>query len=65
MSTRVMITGLGAVSGFGLTTEAFWQGISQGQCAIKPLDPLEGIKMTLGARLPDYDEKQFFSKDDL
>ncbi|MGB5395639.1 MAG: beta-ketoacyl-[acyl-carrier-protein] synthase family protein, partial [Gammaproteobacteria bacterium] len=32
---------------------------------IKPLDPLEGIKMTLGARLPDYDEKQFFSKDDL
>ncbi len=60
-----MITGLGVVSGFGLTTEAFWQGVSQGHCAIKPLDPLEGIKMTLGARLPDYDEKQFFSKDDL
>lgn len=61
-----MITGLGVVSGFGLTTEAFWQGVSTGQCAIKPLEPLEGVKISLGATLPsDYDEKQYFSKDDL
>ncbi|MCK4675858.1 MAG: hypothetical protein KAT61_08060, partial [Gammaproteobacteria bacterium] len=37
MSRRVVITGLGVVSGFGLTTDDFWQGISHGRCAIKPL----------------------------
>ncbi len=65
MSHRVMITGLGVVSAFGLTTDEFWQGISNGKCAIKPLTPLEGIKISLGAKLPDYDESKLFSADEL
>lgn len=60
-----MITGLGVVSAFGLSTEEFWQGISNGQCAIKPLTPLEGVKISVGAKLPEYDENKLFSADEL
>lgn len=65
MSHRVMITGLGVVSGFGLTTEEFWQGISNGRCAIKPLPPQENLSIKLGATLPDYDENELFSAEEL
>lgn len=65
MSHRVMITGLGVVSGFGLTTEEFWQGISNGRCAIKPLPPQEHLGIKLGATLPDYDENELFSAEEL
>lgn len=65
MSRRVMITGLGVVSGFGLTTEEFWQGISNGRCAIKPLPPQENLSIKLGATLPDYDENELFSAEEL
>lgn len=65
MKKRVVITGLGAVSGFGLTTEAFWEGVSNGRCAIKPLTPLEGVKISVGATIPDYDPANYFSSDQL
>lgn len=65
MKRRVVITGLGAVSAFGLTTGAFWEGISNGQSAIRHLTPQEGLKISVAARLPDYDETQHFSRDEL
>ncbi len=65
MSRRVMITGLGVVSGFGLSTEEFWQGISNGRCAIKPLPPQDNLNITLGATLPEYDESELFSAEEL
>lgn len=65
MTRRVLITGLGAVSAFGLTTDDFWQGISHGQCAIKPFPAQGGIKISMGARLPEYDENELFSADEL
>jgi len=60
-----MITGLGAVSGFGMTTEEFWQGISSGACAIKPLPAQDHLKIALGATLPEYDAQKLFSADQL
>lgn len=65
MSHRVMITGLGVVSAFGLTLDEFWQGISEGRCVIKRFTPLEGLKISIGAKLPDYDETKLFSADEL
>jgi nodulation protein E len=65
MNRRIVITGLGVVSAFGLTTEEFWQGISHGRCAIKPLPLTEGIKITLGATIPDYDAEKLFSAEQL
>jgi len=65
MTHRVVITGLGVVSAFGLTTDEFWQGVSNGQCVIKPLSAQEGIKISVGARLPEYDENELFSAEEL
>ncbi len=65
MSRRVVITGLGVVSGFGLTTDDFWQGISHGRCAIKPLPQQDNLKISLGATLPEYDENELFSTEEL
>ncbi len=38
---RVVVTGLGAVSPFGAGVKAFWQGISAGVCAIRPITLIE------------------------
>lgn len=65
MNRRIVITGLGVVSGFGLTTDDFWQGISHGRSAIKPLPPQKNLKISLGATLPEYDENELFSIDEL
>ena len=52
---RVVITGLGAVSGFGLTTFEFWQSIKEGKTAIKPLSsPMEGVKVTIASTVPEF-----------
>ncbi len=65
MKQDVVITGLGAVSAYGLDTTAFWEGICSGNSAIKPLQPLEGIKMTKAAKLPDYAEDELFTTTEL
>jgi 3-oxoacyl-[acyl-carrier-protein] synthase II len=37
MKRRVVITGLGAVSGFGVGVEALWGGLVEGRSAIRPI----------------------------
>jgi nodulation protein E len=66
MSRRVMITGLGAVSGLGLNAHAFWDKLKAGQTAIKPLNPpIEGVKISIGATVPDFDPESYFTADEL
>jgi nodulation protein E len=66
MNRRVVITGLGAVSGLGLDTTTFWQALIAGQSAIKPLElPIEDIKISIGALVPEFDPECHFSSDDL
>ncbi len=66
MRTRVMITGLGAVSSLGLNVSAFWEALKAGRSAIKPLDPpVEGIKLSMGATVPNFDPNSYFSTDEL
>ena len=61
-----MITGLGAVSGLGLNAHAFWDKLKAGQTAIKPLDPpIEGVKISIGATVPDFDPESYFTADEL
>jgi len=63
---RVVITGLGAVSGLGLNVAEFWDALKAGRSAIKPLDPpIEGVKISLGVTLPDYDPEKYFNTDEL
>lgn len=51
---RVAVTGLGAVSPFGLGVKAYWDGVRSAVSAIRPLtllDP-EGFRCRIGAEVP-------------
>jgi 3-oxoacyl-[acyl-carrier-protein] synthase II len=51
MDRRVVITGLGAVSGFGVGARALWQGLTEGRSAIQRIAQLDpaGFRCRLGA----------------
>ena len=51
----VVVTGIGAVSPFGAGVKAFWQGISAGLCAIRPITLIEtdGFRSRIAAEVPD------------
>jgi len=66
VSRRVVITGLGAVSGLGLNASSFWDGLKAGHTAIQPLEsPVEDLKITVGAAVPDYQPESYFTSDEL
>lgn len=65
MKKKVVITGIGVVSGYGLTTKEFWDGIIEGKSAITPLEIGKNLKMKKGATLPDYNENDHFPSIDL
>ena len=66
LNRRVVITGLGTISGLGLNVSAFWDALKNGRSAIKPFDlPIEGTRITLAVTVPDYDPEEYFSTDEL
>jgi nodulation protein E len=66
MNHRVMITGLGAISGLGLDVPAFWAALRAGQSAIKPLNhAMEGVKISVAAMVPDFAAEHYFSAEEL
>jgi len=66
MNHRVMITGLGAISGLGLTADKFWRALKNGRSAIQPLDPpMQGVKIGIGAPVLGYDPEKYFTRDEL
>lgn len=63
---RVVITGLGTISGLGLSTSTFWQALTAGDSAIRPLTPsFENVKITTAATVPDFAPDDYFSADEL
>ncbi|MDO1528786.1 beta-ketoacyl-[acyl-carrier-protein] synthase family protein [Fulvimonas sp. R45] len=52
---RVAITGMGAVSPFGVGAGALWQGLRQGRCAIGPLRhrDSERLRVKIAAQVPE------------
>ena len=63
---RVMITGLGAISGLGLNLDSFWDGLKTGSSAIRPLNfPVEDVKISLGAAVPEFDPEDYFTASEL
>jgi 3-oxoacyl-[acyl-carrier-protein] synthase II len=50
----VAVTGLGVVSPFGGGVKAFWEGISGGSCAIRPITLIdtEGFRCRIAAEVP-------------
>ena len=63
---RIVITGLGAISGLGLTVHDFWTELKAGRSAIRRIDPpIENVKTSLGATVPDFEPENFFSSSEL
>ena len=66
MTERVVITGLGSVCGLGIGVAAFWDGLCQGQSAIRPLTGVENdIKINMASRLDRFQPEHYFSGDTL
>lgn len=53
--TRILVTGLGAVSPFGAGVKSYWAGLSAGACAIRPITLIdtEGFRCRIAGEVPD------------
>ncbi|MDV4146492.1 MULTISPECIES: beta-ketoacyl-[acyl-carrier-protein] synthase family protein [Shimia] len=56
--TRVVVTGLGAVSACGLGADLLWKGVAEGQSGVRPLsfEALPNQRVGTAARLSDEDK---------
>jgi 3-oxoacyl-(acyl-carrier-protein) synthase len=61
MTTRVLITGAGAVSGAGRTPESMLEAIVAGRSAIRPIEGWDttGWPVTAAAEIPDFNPRAF------
>ena len=52
--TRVVVTGLGVVSPYGVGVQPFWGGLSSGRCAIRPITLFEtdGFRSRIAGEVP-------------
>ncbi|MGE0572905.1 MAG: beta-ketoacyl-ACP synthase II [Dehalococcoidia bacterium] len=62
--TRVVITGLGAVTPLGDTVDAFWEGLTQGRSGIGPLTlaKTEGYPCKVAGEVKDWDASKFIER---
>ncbi len=61
---RVAVTGMGAVTPVGNSTEAFWKNITDGVCGIKPITHFDAsdFKAKLAGEIKDFDPKDYMEK---
>ncbi|HEU4930067.1 MAG TPA: beta-ketoacyl synthase N-terminal-like domain-containing protein, partial [Candidatus Krumholzibacteria bacterium] len=59
MSTRVVVTGIGVVSAYGIGREAFWSGLAAGRSCARLLDfpGIENLPVRFAAPVPLRDEE--------
>ena len=59
---RVVVTGIGAISGLGMNTREMWDGIAEARCAIAPLHGIETNRLAahLASQIDDYREAEHF-----
>ncbi|MEX0742629.1 MAG: beta-ketoacyl synthase N-terminal-like domain-containing protein, partial [Phycisphaeraceae bacterium] len=64
MARRVVITGLGAVSGLGIGMDVLWEGACAGRSAIAPIEAFEteGFDSRIGSEVRDFSVKKFVPK---
>jgi 3-oxoacyl-[acyl-carrier-protein] synthase II len=63
-SSRVVITGLGAITPLGLTAGDMWAGLCAGRCGIEQIrafDPV-GFSCKLAGEVPDYKIREYIPK---
>src|SRR5262245_35825009 len=66
MSRRVVITGLGVVTGLGHTVRAFWDGLLAGRSGVGPLTLFDttDFKVHFGGQVRDWDPAALFGVDE-
>jgi nodulation protein E len=64
---RVVVTGIGVISGLGLDTPSFWSAISGGRSGIRPMELVDRTQLRFqnGAEVPDYNPTAYFGDKDL
>lgn len=64
MPRRVAITGLGVISALGANRDEFWQALSEGRSAIRPMQSADRTQMRFqnAAEVQDYDPARFFDE---
>ena len=64
---RVVITGHGAVSAFGLGASVLWQNVREGRGGIRPLDHAESasLRVSVAAQVPHFDAASHFDEKQL
>ena len=67
MSRRVVITGVGLVSGLGVGTESNWNALCEGQGGIGPITRFDAgdYSSRIAAEVKDFDPLDFISKKDV
>jgi 3-oxoacyl-[acyl-carrier-protein] synthase II len=61
---RVVLTGLGALTPVGVTTEEFWAALKQGRSGIGPITKFDasGFPTRIAGEIRDFDEAQYIDK---
>ena len=64
MQSRVVITGMGAVTSLGIGAEHFWQAIKAGKSGITPVEriPVADLPTRIGAEIKEFDTSSFIDK---
>lgn len=64
MGRRVVITGMGAISAIGGTTEEMWKNALDGVCGIEKLEPFSEteMKVSVAAPVKNFDPTEFMDK---
>ena len=60
---RVVVTGIGVISGLGKTREAFRKALYEGRCGMGPITNTEcfDLRFRSGAEVKDYEPTDYFS----
>ena len=66
MSRRIVISGVGCISGLGPNAPAFWESLANGRSSIGALSGIESdIRISVGAQVRGFKPEVHFSHDDL
>lgn len=59
--TRVVVTGVGAVSPLGIGRDALWSGLTEGRSGIRTIQEFDptGLDVTIAGEVPDFQAKEF------
>lgn len=66
MKRRVVVTGMGVISPFGVGVETFWQAVTEGKSGIGPITRFDASQFTtrIAGEVKDFDATQFVDRKD-